>query len=121
MHCTATVRPRRELEPAKLLIEGKITNIEFAGTLENDRRQPADCAIGSNEKRIVHTNRLPHSAGVCTAKQRMGNLHGGGVEEEGRGRREGESEGIEEEWRWEREAGFEMTRGDGVLTLMGTN
>lgn len=121
MHCTATVRPRRELEPAKLLIEGKITNIEFAGTLENDRRQPADCAIGSNEKRIVHTNRLPHSAGVCTTKQRMGNLQGGGVEEEERGKREGEREGIEEEWRREREAGFEMTRGDGVLTLVGTN
>ena len=121
MHCTATVRPRRELEPAKLLIEGKITNIEFAGTLENDRRQPADCTIGSDKKRIVHTNRLPHSAGVCTTKQRMGNLQGGGGRRGERKKKEGEREGIEEEWRREREAGFEMTRGDGVLTLVGTN
>ena len=54
-------------------------------------------------------------------KTKNGKPSGGGVEEEERGRREGEREGIEEEWRRGREAEFEIRRGGGVLTLMGTN
>ena len=65
-----TISPRCKLEPAKLLVKWKITNTEFAGTLEDDGCEPADCTMGCDQKRIVHTHRLAHFTGLGTTRMK---------------------------------------------------